>query len=100
MVTVRLLRRLAGRGGPGSVVEIRASVADDLLRRRLVELIEEDGGVPQETQQIEPEETQQAAGPRELKPGVVMTYRDGRGPSFGSREEMEAHRRETAGKAG
>ena len=100
MVTVRLLRRLAGRGGPGSVVEIRASVADDLLRRRLVELVEEDGGVPRETQQIEPEETQQAAGPRELKPGVVMTYRDGRGPSFGSREEMEAHRRETAGKAG
>jgi len=96
MARVRALRRLAGIAKTGEVVELRTDQARNLLRRGLVELLE-----PDETPVAEPQETQVQTGPTEIKPSVTMTYRDGRGPSFPTREALEDHRRAVAaGKAG
>jgi len=96
MARVRALRRLAGIAKTGEVVELRTDQARNLLRRGLVELLE-----PDETPVAEPQETQVQTGPTEVKPSLTMTYRDGRGPSFPTREALEEHRRKVeAGKAG
>ena len=100
-VIVRALRRLAGRARRGDVIELPPAIAKDLLRRGLVEVVEDDtprGLEPAETQERDPQETQESGGPEEQKQGVTMRYRIDGGPSFPTREEAEEHHLATAGK--
>ena len=91
-VKVRALRRLAGRAKRGDVLELSASSAHELVRRRLVEVVEDD----EAPDVIEPEETQERPGPTEIKESVRVRYSIDNGPSFPTREEAVAHHRQAA----
>ncbi len=92
LVKARALRRMAGRGPIGSEFLVTSPVAEELLNRHLIEIIE----IAEESPQQAPEETE----PQEIKSSVTMTYRHERGPLFENRNEYEIYRRSvTAGKA-